>query len=124
LGAVNPPSLTDVVCEAMGLTVCDELNGIDLAGWKALAPAQQSALILRLVRRAHAARSRTLGRILSRASRTVRNAWSNHLRRRRRQRDFAELITLDDLSLRDMGLSRLDIGSAIRSRTDLRSARS
>jgi uncharacterized protein YjiS (DUF1127 family) len=107
----------------MELTVCDDLYGIDLAGWRALAPAQQSALTSQFVRRAHAARSRAVGKVLSRAGRTIRRTWSNYLLRRRRQREFAELDTLDDLSLRDMGISRLDIRSAIRSRTDLRSAR-
>jgi uncharacterized protein YjiS (DUF1127 family) len=106
----------------MELMVCDDLNGIDLAGWKALVPAQQNAMISRLVRRARAARSRAFGLILSRASRILRRAWANYLIRRRRQREFAELVTLNDLSLRDMGLSRLDIRSAMRSRTDLRSA--
>ena len=120
--AVNPSLRTDVVREAMELMVCDDLNGIDLAGWKALAPAQQNAMISRLVRRARAARSRAVGLILSRASRILRRAWANYLIRRRRQREFAELVTLNDLSLRDMGLSRLDIRSAMRSRTDLRSA--
>jgi uncharacterized protein YjiS (DUF1127 family) len=107
----------------MELMMCDDLNGIDLAGWKALAPAQQSALIARLVGRAHAARSRVLGTALSRVSRILRNVWASHLRRHRQRRDFVELLTLDDLSLRDMGISRLDIRCAIRSRTDLRSAR-
>jgi len=107
----------------MELMVCDDLNAIDLAGWKALAPAQQNALISRLVCRAHAVRSRAIGTILLRASRTIRRAWANYLIQRRRHRDLAELVTLDDLSLRDMGISRLDIKSAIRSRTDLRSAR-
>ena len=95
----------------MELMVCDDLDGIDLAGWKALAPVEQNALISRLVRRAHAARSRAVGLILSRASRILRRAWANHLIRRRRQREFAELATLDDLSLRDMGISRLDVAA-------------
>lgn len=107
----------------MELTVCDDLCGLDLAGWKALAPAQQCALTSYLARRAEVARSRAIGKVVLRVSRIARRAWTNHLLRRRRQRDFAELVTLDDLSLRDMGLSRLDIRSAIRSRTDLRSAR-
>lgn len=111
MGAVNPSSRTDAVREAMELMVCNDLNGSDLAGWKALAPAQQNALISRLVRRAHAARSRAVGLILSRASRILRRAWANYLIRRRRRREFAELVTLDDLSLRDMGISRLDVAA-------------
>jgi hypothetical protein len=61
----------------MGLMVCDDLNGIDLAGWKALAPAQQSALILGLVRRAHAARIRAVGPILSLRDMGLSRVWTS-----------------------------------------------
>lgn len=56
---------------------------------------------------------------LSRAGRTIRAAWRNHLLRRRHQRDFAALVAMDDLLLHDMGLSRCEIRGAIRERTDL-----
>lgn len=156
--------------------VYDNLCGIHLSDWEALTPAQRNALAWRLMRQAHAARSRAIGKALLaivghlfgwtprahaaaavpasargpattpaivgwaglrampavraeiryavlRAGRTIRSAWKNHLRRRRRQRDFAALVALDDMSLRDMGISRVEIRGAIRSRTDLSSVR-
>jgi hypothetical protein len=42
----------------------DSRFGIDLSDWKALTPAQQSALMWLFVRRAHAARSRAIGKTL------------------------------------------------------------
>jgi len=48
----------------MELEVPDDLCGIHFSDWQALAPAQQSALTATLVRRAHAARSRAIGRAL------------------------------------------------------------
>jgi hypothetical protein len=42
----------------------DSCFGIDLSDWKALTPAQQSAQTQLFVRRAHAARSRAIGKTL------------------------------------------------------------
>jgi len=58
-------------------------------------------------------------RALLRAVRSIRTAWRNHLRRRQRVRDFAVLIAMDDLSLRDLGISRCEVRAAIRERKDL-----
>jgi uncharacterized protein YjiS (DUF1127 family) len=47
-------------------------------------------------------------------------AWRRFLRRRRQLRDLKELSSMDDLSLRDVGISRCEVRGAIWSRTDLR----
>jgi len=44
--------------------VSDDLCGIHFSDWRALTPAQRSALTVVLTRRAHAARSRAIGRAL------------------------------------------------------------
>jgi uncharacterized protein YjiS (DUF1127 family) len=56
---------------------------------------------------------------LSRASLTIRTAWQNRLLRRRRERDLAALVAMDDSMLRDMGISRCEVRAAIRERADL-----
>ena len=58
-------------------------------------------------------------RVLRGARRTIRAAWRNHLLRRRRRRDFAVLVAMDDISLRDMGISRCEVRAAIREGTGL-----
>jgi hypothetical protein len=44
--------------------VSDDSCGIHLSGWEALAPAQRKTLTSTLERRAHAARSRAIGKAL------------------------------------------------------------
>ena len=56
----------------------DSRFGIDLSDWKALTPAQQSALMRLFVRRAHAARSRAVGKALVAL---VGEAWGQLTRR-------------------------------------------
>jgi hypothetical protein len=48
----------------MELAVPDDFYEIHFSDWEALTPAQQSALTRVLVRRAHAARSRVIGKAL------------------------------------------------------------
>jgi len=50
----------------------------------------------------------------------IRTAWQRFLRRRRRLHELDELAAMDDLSLRDIAISRCEIRAAIRSRGDLR----
>jgi uncharacterized protein YjiS (DUF1127 family) len=47
-------------------------------------------------------------------------AWRRYLRHRRYLHELGELSALDDLSLRDIGISRLEIRAAIRLGTELR----
>jgi uncharacterized protein YjiS (DUF1127 family) len=47
-------------------------------------------------------------------------AWARYLFRRARSRDLAILSAMDDVSLKDIGITRLDIRAAIRSDRDLR----
>jgi len=56
-------------------------------------------------------------------SRAIRAAWRRYLRRRRHLHELGELSAMDDLSLKDVGISRCEVRGAIRSRTDLRSVR-
>ena len=44
----------------------------------------------------------------------VRTAWRNHARRRRAEIAAGRLARLDDHLLRDIGIDRADIGSAVR----------
>ena len=83
--------------------------------WKALSPAQQATLTRRLVRRAHAARSRAIGMLLL--------GWARVLNYRQRERDLATLSAMDDMMLRDIGVNRCQLRGAIRSGTDLKPSR-
>jgi uncharacterized protein YjiS (DUF1127 family) len=62
-------------------------------------------------------------RIAARASQAIRAAWAHYLSRRLRWRELCELRAMDDMSLKDIGITRLDIGAAIRSGVDVDSAR-
>ena len=73
--------------------------------WQALTPAQKGTLTRRLIRYAHAARSRAIGRVLL--------GWARFLRRRRYMRDLAALSAMDDLMLKDVGVSRCQVRGAI-----------
>ena len=75
--------------------------------WEALTPLQRSALTRDLVRQAHAARTRAVGRVLL--------GWARYIRYRRRRRELAELAAMDDRALKDVGVNRFEIGAAIRS---------
>jgi uncharacterized protein YjiS (DUF1127 family) len=54
---------------------------------------------------------------------TIRMMWARYVRRRRQLLELHELCAMDDMSLKDIGISRLEIRAAIRSGADLRSAR-
>jgi uncharacterized protein YjiS (DUF1127 family) len=45
------------------------------------------------------------------------------MRRRRQLQELRELCAMDDMALKDIGISRLEVRAAIRSGADLRSAR-
>ena len=62
-------------------------------------------------------------RLAARAARAIRTAWARYVSRRRRWRELCELRAMDDMSLKDIGITRLDIRAAIRSGVDLDSAR-
>ena len=53
------------------------------------------------------------------AIRAIRSVWMRYWRYRRRRRDLAELASMDDRSLRDVGLSRTEIRAAIWERMEL-----
>jgi uncharacterized protein YjiS (DUF1127 family) len=55
--------------------------------------------------------------------RAIHAVWRRYRRRRRYLRELGELSAMDDLSLRDVGISRCEVRAAIRSGKDLRSAR-
>jgi uncharacterized protein YjiS (DUF1127 family) len=57
------------------------------------------------------------------ATEAVGAAWIDYLRRRRELHDLAELPTMDDRALRDIGITRSEIRAALRSGSDLRSRR-
>jgi uncharacterized protein YjiS (DUF1127 family) len=82
--------------------------------WQALTPAQQGTWMRRFIRRAHRARARAIGRVLL--------GWGRYLRRRRHLRDLATLLAMDDLMLRDIGVSRCEIRGAIACGTELKPA--
>lgn len=58
-----------------------------------------------------------------RVTHVIRTAWQRFLRRRRRLHELGELAAMDDLSLRDIAISRCEIRAAIQSRGDMRSVR-
>lgn len=84
------------------------------SNWQALTPAQKGTWTCRFIRRAHRARTRAIGRVLL--------GWTSYLRRRQNRRDLATLSAMDDLMLRDIGVSRCEIRGAIECGADLKSA--
>jgi hypothetical protein len=75
--------------------------------WDALTPRQKSALTRELIRRAHAARTREVGRMLL--------GWARYIRYRQRRRGARRACGEDDRMLRDAGVNRFEIGAAVRS---------
>ena len=96
---------------------CDHYGHHDTlpSRWKELSPVQKGALTRRLIRRAHAARSRAIGMVLL--------GWTRFLHHRERERDLAMLSAMDDMMLRDIGVNRCQLRGAIRSGTDLKPCR-
>ncbi|MFO1111585.1 MAG: DUF1127 domain-containing protein [Bradyrhizobium sp.] len=80
--------------------------------WQVLTPVQKSRWIRGLVRRTHRARMRAIGKVLF--------GWARYLRRRQVARDLAELWAMDDILLRDVGLSRSEVRAAIESGSGLK----
>jgi uncharacterized protein YjiS (DUF1127 family) len=62
-------------------------------------------------------------RLAARAALAIRAAWARYVNRRQRSRELRELRAMDDMSLKDIGITRLDIRAAIRSGVDLESRR-
>ena len=79
--------------------------------WQALTPAQKGTLTSQLIRRAHEARAHAIGKALL--------GWARYLRRRRRMHQLHELSALDDMMLKDIGVSRSVVRGAIESGSDL-----
>jgi uncharacterized protein YjiS (DUF1127 family) len=94
---------------------------------RSLSPAQRTALKLRLVREAHAARARAMQQVLARVfrrphwlqpavaviRRALDKARTAHVCRRDRLKGLAQLRAMADHELRDIGLSRSDIRGAV-----------
>jgi uncharacterized protein YjiS (DUF1127 family) len=74
---------------------------------QAVTPAQKAAWTQRLIRRARRARARAIGRLL--------RGWARYLRRRRHLRDLAALSAMDDMMLKDIGVTRCQVRGALRS---------
>ena len=83
--------------------------------WQAFTPAQKGTWMREFILRAHGARAHAIGRVLL--------GWSRYLRRRRHMRDLAELSAMDDMMLRDVGVSRCQVRGAIWSGADLKPLR-
>jgi uncharacterized protein YjiS (DUF1127 family) len=49
----------------------------------------------------------------------IHAAWRRYLRHRRHLHELGELSAMDDLSLRDIGISRSEVRAAIQDRKDL-----
>jgi uncharacterized protein (DUF1330 family)/uncharacterized protein YjiS (DUF1127 family) len=91
---------------------------------RALSPAQRTALKLRLVREAHAARARAMQQAVARALRlplwlkpatvlqVIEEVRIACIRRRDRMQGVARLRAMTDYELRDIGLSRSEIRGA------------
>ena len=83
--------------------------------WQARTPAQKGTWVRRFIRRAHRARTRAIGRVLL--------GWARFLRRRQVMRDLAELAAMDDMMLKDVGVSRCEVRGAMESASDLKAVR-
>jgi len=95
-------------------------ESIDLStiNWRRLTPAQREQVQQQIVGRAQVARARALQDLVRLPFRLLRHGiavlWRRAVDMVERQRAMQELSTLDDRSLRDIGLSRADIESAVR----------
>jgi len=71
----------------------------------------------------HAFQTAATPRLAAHAAQAIRTAWARYVSHRQRWRELRELRAMDDMSLKDIGITRLDIRAAIRSGVDLDSAR-
>jgi uncharacterized protein YjiS (DUF1127 family) len=58
--------------------------------------------------------------VVRRAGDAIRALWAGYRKLRTRRRELAELSAMDDMALRDIGISRLEIRATVRSDTDPR----
>jgi len=93
--------------------------------WRSLPPERQHALIARIIREARRERDRAVGNALAWCGRlfwrvlkwtALRPAWISYVRRQREQVAAAQLRSMSDQSLADMGVSRGEIDSRVRFR--------
>lgn len=121
--------------------------------WRALSPAQRAALPMSLATQARTSRARAIGTAVmnsvsfgsnrfidmpsahskfratdiramaARGLASIRAVWAHYRERLLRSRELAELHAMDDIALKDIGISRLEIRVAIRSSTASRSGR-
>jgi uncharacterized protein YjiS (DUF1127 family) len=110
-------------------------DGLELDAFEAhhLSPEEWIALRQRIVRRAREERSRILHQMIASTPGTagaawraagdvveaVRRAMRRHLARQKRLKELRELSAMDDIGLKDIGISRLEIRSALRSNAGL-----
>jgi uncharacterized protein YjiS (DUF1127 family) len=103
-----------------------DIQSIDV---KSLNPAQRDALKRHLVRHAQAARTQAIRRAVARAvglpcrlrpamvvqtiCEVTGKVWAAHVRRRDRWECLAQLRAMTDHELRDIGLSRSEIGATV-----------
>jgi uncharacterized protein YjiS (DUF1127 family) len=85
------------------------------SNWQALTPAQKGMLRSHFIRRARRARAFALRRLLL--------GWARFLRRRRYARDLAALSAMDDMMLKDIGVSRSQVRGAMLSGIALKRSR-
>jgi len=104
---------------------------LDTGGIRQLSPQQWSALRRDIVSRARDERSRllrqmiasllatagTVWRVAGKSHDAVRSATRRHLARQQRLRELRELSAMDDIGLRDIGISRLEVRAALQSNT-------
>ena len=103
----------------------DDGFDLDTGGVRHLTPQQWTALRRQLIARATDERKRTIGETAARAGRlcrsllasacsvhdALRSAWRRYWQHHKRLQDLRELSQMDDIALKDMGISRLDIGA-------------
>jgi uncharacterized protein YjiS (DUF1127 family) len=103
----------------------DDGFDFDACGVRHLTPQQWTALRRSIIARATEERKRAIGETAARAgwlcralfvpasgiSGALRRAWRRLRQHQRRLRDLRELSQMDDLALKDIGISRLDIGA-------------
>jgi uncharacterized protein YjiS (DUF1127 family) len=65
----------------------------------------------------------SIWRVLWRTNRVIRSAWMRYLRHRQRQLDLAQLAAMNDFELKDIGISRDQIRTALWEGSDLPSER-
>jgi uncharacterized protein YjiS (DUF1127 family) len=110
--------------------MCDDRSDLCASDLRRPTPSEWAALRKRIIAWAHEGRRQVIRQMVGATGRGIRRVWhvthrlvdafqkasGRYLARRKRyNQELRELSAMSDIELRDMGISRLDIGAVMRS---------